>query len=66
VPTLVLVNRHDAVHPFEFGEVLAREIAGAELVELTPKSINKEQHAADVQRALTAFLGKNFATKPSQ
>ena len=60
VPTLVLANRQDAIHPFEFGEVLAQTIPGAALVEVTPKSVSKEQHTADVQRALTDFLVKNF------
>ncbi len=62
VPTLVLVNRQDEIHPFEFGEVLAQEIPGAELRELTPKSVNKEKHGADVQRFLSDFLLKHFGT----
>lgn len=60
VPTLVLANRQDAIHPFEFGEVLARSIPGALLVEITPKSVSKERHAADVQRAVGDFLVKHF------
>jgi pimeloyl-ACP methyl ester carboxylesterase len=60
VPTLVLVNRLDPIHPYEYGEVLARTVAGAELKELTPKSVSLEQHGADVQRYLTAFLAKYF------
>lgn len=56
VPTLVLVNRQDAIHPYEFGEVYARSIPGAELVEVTPKSVSKERHAADVQAALERFV----------
>ena len=60
VPTLVLVNRQDAIHPFEFGEVLARTIPGASLVEITPKSVSKERHASDVQRAVGEFLVKHF------
>jgi pimeloyl-ACP methyl ester carboxylesterase len=62
VPTLVLVNRQDEIHPFEFGEVLAREIPGAQLVEVTAKSVSKEKHAAEVQRALADFLTQNFLT----
>jgi pimeloyl-ACP methyl ester carboxylesterase len=58
VPTLVVVNRQDAIHPFEFGETLAATIPNAALVEVTPKSINTDAHAADVQRALDDFLGK--------
>ena len=65
VPTLVLVNRQDAIHPFQFGEVLAQAISGAKLVEVTPKSVSKEQHTADVQRALAEFLKKNFGTSES-
>jgi len=60
VPTLVLVNRQDAIHPFEFGEVYAKAIPGATLVEVTPKSVSKDRHAADVQRAIGNFLKKNF------
>ena len=62
VPTLVLANQQDPVHPFDFGQALAETIPGAQLIELTPKSVSKEQHAADVQRAVTAFLIKNFQT----
>jgi pimeloyl-ACP methyl ester carboxylesterase len=62
VPTLVLANRQDEIHPFDFGEVLASEISGAELHELTPKSMSKEQHASDVQRFISDFLTRNFTT----
>ena len=60
VPTLVLANRQDPIHPYEFGETLARMIPGAELRELTSKSVNVEAHAADVQRHIEAFLKKTF------
>ncbi len=59
VPTLVLVNRQDAVHPYQFGEVFAQSIPGATLIEVTPKSVSKEGHFADVQRALVDFLTKH-------
>ena len=58
VPTLVIVNRQDAIHPFEFGETLAATIPNASLVEVTPKSVNKDAHAADVQRAIDSFLAR--------
>ena len=60
VPTLVLANRRDAVHPFEFGETLAREIPGAAFAEIAPKSVSLQQHTADVRRALEQFLVRNF------
>lgn len=56
VPTLVLGNRMDGIHPFEFAEDFAREIPGAVLRELTPKSRDKDQHTRDTQRALEEFL----------
>ena len=56
VPTLVLANHHDPIHPWEFGEELAREIPGAQLREITAKTVDLEQHTRDVQAALESFL----------
>ena len=64
VPTLVLANRRDPIHPFEYGEELARRIRGAELRELTPKSDSKEKHAEDYQRALEDFFTRRFSGTP--
>lgn len=61
VPTLVMANRQDPVHPFEFGRILAEKIPNAEFQELTAKSISPDRHAADVQRLLSDFLVRNFA-----
>jgi len=60
VPTLVLANRQDPVHPFEYGETLAREIPGAEFKELTPKSVSVDKHNAEVQRFMEDFLLQHF------
>ena len=60
VPTLVLANRRDQVHPFEFGVILAGEIPGAEFRELTPKAVSIEQHNEEVQRFLETFLLQHF------
>ena len=61
MPTLVLGNRLDPIHPFEYAEDLARAIPGAELREITSKSISLEQHGADVQRHLDDFLRRRFS-----
>lgn len=58
VPTLVLANRQDPIHPFEVGQALAGAIAGAAFGELTPKSVSADQHRADVQRWLDGFLAE--------
>ena len=63
VPTLVLANRQDPIHPFEYGEVLASLIPGAEFQEVTSKSVSKERHGAEVQRFITGFLQKHFSVK---
>jgi pimeloyl-ACP methyl ester carboxylesterase len=62
VPTLVLANRQDPIHPFEYGEVLARTIPGAEFHELTPKSLNPTAHMNDVQRLISDFFQRHFGT----
>lgn len=61
VPTLVLANRHDPIHPLEYGKQLAQNIPDAEFQEITSKSISREQHTLDVQRAIESFLIKNTA-----
>jgi sugar phosphate isomerase/epimerase/pimeloyl-ACP methyl ester carboxylesterase len=60
VPTLVLANRQDPIHPYEFGEIIAREIPGAEFKELTPKSVSVEKHNAEVQQFIEDFLLQHF------
>jgi pimeloyl-ACP methyl ester carboxylesterase len=65
VPALVLAHRQDPIHRFTFGARLAATIPGARLVALTPKTIDRERHAAEVQRCLEAFLGRFTAPGPS-
>ena len=60
VPTLVLANRQDPVHPYEVGEAIAAAIPGAEFMELTAKSVSPDQHNADVQRCIEGFLKRRF------
>lgn len=60
VPTLVLANRQDPIHPYEYGEILAKTIPDAEFRELTAKSVNLKRHGEDVQRFLEEFLLKHF------
>ena len=55
VPTIVLANRQDPIHPFRYGQTIAQKIPMAQFRELTPKSVSGEQHAADVQQFLTEF-----------
>lgn len=60
VPTLVLANRPDVIHPFEYGRTIADLVPGAEFHEVASKSVSVDKYNADVQRAVEAFLRKNF------
>ncbi len=63
VPTLVLANRQDPVHPFEYGETLARVIPNADFIELTSKSVSLERHGIEVQQGIGEFLTKRFLAR---
>jgi pimeloyl-ACP methyl ester carboxylesterase len=63
VPTLVLANRQDPIHPFEYGQILAGLIPGAEFQEITSKSISKDRHGLEVQQFIGEFLKKHFPAK---
>src|SRR5262249_10271486 len=65
VPALVLAHRQDPIHRFTFGARLVAAIPGARLVALTPKSMDRECHAAEVQRCLETFLGRFMAPGPN-
>jgi pimeloyl-ACP methyl ester carboxylesterase len=60
VPTLILANRYDPIHPFEYGVEMQQLIPGAEFREIASKSVSLDQHNADVQRCLEAFLRQHF------
>lgn len=62
VPTLVLGNDQDPIHPLSMAQDLAATIPGAELQMLTPKCVDIVAHGVDVQRHMTAFLDKHFRT----
>jgi pimeloyl-ACP methyl ester carboxylesterase len=60
VPTMVLGNHQDPIHPWHLAKSLADLIPGASLEEITAKSVSVERHAADVQHAIDDFLGRHF------
>ncbi len=60
VPTLIVGNRQDPIHPWNFAETLAQLIRGAELCQVTPKSVSRDQHAADVQKVLDSYFSRRF------
>ncbi len=60
VPVLIMANGSDPIHPLEYGRAMAECICGAEFYEITAKSIDSRQHAADVQNHLEKFFQKHF------
>ncbi len=60
VPTLVLANGRDPVHPLAFGQAIAGAIPGATFAELTSKSESLERHTADFRRELLEYLQRHF------
>jgi pimeloyl-ACP methyl ester carboxylesterase len=60
IPTLILGNRQDPIHPWSLAQSLSELIPGAVLREVTPKSVGLDRHAADVQQAIDDFLLRYF------
>ncbi len=60
MPTLILGNRQDPIHPWPLAQSLSELIPGALLREVTPKSVGLDRHAADVQQAVDDFLTRFF------
>jgi pimeloyl-ACP methyl ester carboxylesterase len=67
VPTLVLVNQLDPLHPVEYGQRIALGIPGARLTEIAPKEKDPSLHAHEAREAIQAFIAEvedNGTTRP--
>jgi len=60
IPTLVLANGQDSIHPLDYGLTLAREIPNAQFKVLTPKFVSVERHNRQTQRFVEQFLLRHF------
>jgi pimeloyl-ACP methyl ester carboxylesterase len=56
IPTLVLGNRQDAIHPLSLAKTVAETIPGATFVEVAAKAADKERHFAETQDTISRFL----------
>lgn len=65
VPTLVVGNTRDAVHPLAHAERLAGLIPGARLVTVTAKADDRARHAAEVGDAIEGFVAAHAPERPS-
>jgi pimeloyl-ACP methyl ester carboxylesterase len=59
VPSLVLGQARDAIHPLALAKALADAIPGAAFAEITPKATDKRRYLGDLNAAITAFLSAN-------
>lgn len=55
-PAMVISTGRDFVHPLELAKQLASWIPGAEMVEITPKAMSREQYRTDFRAAAARFL----------
>lgn len=56
VPTLIIANDQDYVHPVLLADELAATIPGAIRVDITPKTVDEAAYASDFSGALAQFL----------
>jgi pimeloyl-ACP methyl ester carboxylesterase len=63
VPTLVLANDQDPIHPLAVGRELAREIPGSRFEVITSKSVSATRHTKEAREHIGDFLSKcNIST----
>jgi pimeloyl-ACP methyl ester carboxylesterase len=60
IPTLVIGNTLDAVHPLPAAHTLADVIPGAIFAEIPSKALDSVRHFAELQAQITAFLHTHF------
>ena len=56
VPALVIGTKRDLAHPLDMAKAVATQIPKAELVEITPKSDNREAYVREFRNAVSGFL----------
>lgn len=58
MPVLVIGHGSDLVHPLAYARELASVLPGAELCEITPKSVDRDRYVHDFRAAVAGFLGR--------
>ncbi|MDH5380414.1 MAG: alpha/beta hydrolase [Cyclobacteriaceae bacterium] len=56
VPTLIIVNHDDPLHPLKFGEIYASKIPNSQLNEVTSRYIDNDKHTREVRNLVGDFL----------
>jgi len=63
IPTLVVGNTLDALHPLSAAHTLATAIPGATFVEITSKALDSNRHFAELRAEITTFLHTHFKVR---
>jgi len=63
LPTLVVGNTLDALHPLSAAHTLATAIPGATFVEITSKALDSNRHFAELRAEITTFLHTHFKVR---
>lgn len=58
VPTLIVSNKQDPVHPFEYGAAYEKYIPNVTSVEITSKVIDESKHLEELNNHIKTFLKK--------
>ncbi|EHJ7460712.1 alpha/beta hydrolase [Listeria monocytogenes] len=56
IPTLILANNYDVIHPIEYSLFYKRNIENASYYELTPKTIDAEKHKLEITTYINTFI----------
>ncbi len=58
VPTLILANDDDPLHPFYMGADIQKSIKGSQLEKITSRYIDGEKYASDVRSSVSEFISQ--------
>jgi pimeloyl-ACP methyl ester carboxylesterase len=64
VPTLILGNHQDPIHPIEYAQLLSSLIPSSTFQEVTPKSVDPAGHVKEVATAISLFLQQKLQSVP--
>ncbi len=55
-PTLVIANRQDVIHPFEYSEQIAQHLSNSKFFEVISKDVDSSKHLQQLNNHLKSFL----------
>ena len=56
IDTLIVSNHNDPIHPYNYGEIILKNINNSKFIEITSKDIDKNKHIAELNLNINKFL----------